>query len=108
LKLTREEGIDAAMNKDKLDAIVAPSNAPTWMTDWVNGDCGSNYISSSSQAAIAGYPSITVPAGFLHELPIGISFYGKPYTEHRLIQFAYAFEQMTKARRKPKFLTTAQ
>ena len=107
LKLTREEGIDAAMNKDKLDAIVAPSNAPTWMTDWVNGDCGSNYISSSSQPAIAGYPSITVPAGFLHELPIGISFFGKPYTEHKLIQYAYAFEQLTKARRKPKFLTTA-
>ena len=107
IKLTREEGIDAAMKKDKLDAIIAPSNAPTWMTDWVNGDCGSNYISSSSQPAIAGYPSITVPAGFLHELPIGISFFGKPYTEHKLIQYAYAFEQLTKVRRKPKFLTTA-
>jgi len=108
LKLTREEGIDAAMKKDKLDAIIAPSNAPTWMTDWVNGDCGSNYISSSSLAAIAGYPSITVPAGFLHELPIGLSFIGMPYTEHVLIRLAYAFEQMTKARRKPKFLVTAQ
>ena len=107
IKLTREEGIDAAMNKDKLDAIVAPSNAPTWMIDWVNGDCGSNYISSSSLAAVAGYPSITVPAGFLRELPIGISFFGKPYTEHVLIKLAYAFEQMTKARRKPKFLPTA-
>ncbi len=107
LKLTREEGIDAAMNKDKLDAIVAPSNAPTWMIDWVNGDCGSNYISSSSLAAVAGYPSITVPAGFLRELPIGISFFGRPYTEHILIRIAYAFEQMTKARKKPKFLATA-
>ncbi|PYS97945.1 MAG: amidase [Acidobacteria bacterium] len=107
IKLTREIGIDAAMNKDKLDAIVAPSNAPTWMTDLVNGDCGSNYISSSSMAAISGYPSITVPAGFLHELPIGISFFGRAYSEPVLIRVAYAFEQMTKARRKPKFLATA-
>ncbi len=106
-KLSREKGIDAAMNKEKLDAIVAPSNAPTWMIDWVNGDCGSNYVSSSSLAAVAGYPSITVPAGFLRELPIGISFFGKAYSEGVLIKLAYAFEQAINARRMPKFLATA-
>lgn len=105
LKYTRDE-IDSLMTQHKLDAIVAPTNAPTWMTDLVNGDCGSNYISSSSLAAISGYPSITVPAGFIHELPIGLSFIGRPYSEDVLIRLGYAFEQATKARRKPKFLAT--
>jgi amidase len=104
--LTQDRGIDAVMNKDKLDAIVAPSNAPTWMIDLVNGDCFSNYISSSTIPAVAGYPNITVPAGILNELPIGISFFGRAYSEPTLIKIAYAFEQATKARRKPKFLPT--
>jgi amidase len=104
--LTQDKGIDAIIKKDNLDAIVAPSNSPTWMIDLVNGDCGGNYISSSSLAAVAGYPNITVPAGTLRELPIGISFFGGAFTEPALIKFAYAFEQMTKARKAPKFLAT--
>lgn len=105
-KYAADEGIDEAVEKNKLDAIVGPSNAPTWLIDTVSGDCGSGYVSSSSMAAVAGYPNITVPAGFAKELPIGISFFGKAFTEPTLIKLAYSFEQATKARRKPKFLKT--
>lgn len=102
--MTQELGIDAVMDKDKLDAIVAPSGGVAWMTDLVGGDCG--VFESSSLAAVAGYPNITVPAGFIQGLPAGISFFGKAFTEHKLIMAAYAFEQATKARRSPKFLPT--
>lgn len=105
-KYARTEGIDQVMDENKLDAIVAPSNAPTWMIDTVNGDCGSGYVGSSSMPAVAGYPNITVPAGFAKELPIGISFFGRAWSEPTLIKFAYSFEQAAKARRKPKFLPT--
>lgn len=105
-KYSRDEGIDEAMDKNKLDAIFAPSNSPTWMIDTVNGDCGSGYVSSSSMAAVAGYPNITVPAGFAKELPIGVSFFGRAWSEATLIKIAYSFEQATKARRKPRFLQT--
>lgn len=105
-KYSRDEGIDEAMNKNNLNAIFAPSNSPTWMIDTVNGDCGSGYVSSSSMAAVAGYPNITVPAGFAKELPIGVSFFGRAWSEAILIKIAYSFEQATKARRQPKFLRT--
>jgi amidase len=106
--LSQTQGIDAVMTKNNVEALIAPTNAPTWMIDLVNGDCGSNYVSSSSLAAVSGYPSITVPAGFVRELPIGISFFGRAYSEHILIKLAYAFEQITNARRIPKFLPTYQ
>lgn len=104
--LAQTNGIDAAMNRNKLDAVVAPSNSPVWTIDAINGDCGSAYVSSSSLAAVAGYPNITVPAGFIKELPIGASFFGRAFSEPILIRIAYAFEQQTQARRIPKFLTT--
>ncbi|MGI8468209.1 MAG: amidase [Pyrinomonadaceae bacterium] len=101
---TQEQGIDAVMDKNKLDAIVAPSGGVAWMTDLVNGDCG--VFESSSLAAVAGYPNITVPAGYVQGLPAGISFFGRAFSEPVLIKIAYAFEQATKARKTPKFLPT--
>ncbi|HUF03991.1 MAG TPA: amidase [Aridibacter sp.] len=104
--MSREKGLDAALDGQKLDAIVGPSNAPTWMVDLVNGDCGSGYIGSSQFPAVSGYPNITVPFGFIKELPIGVSFMGGAWQEPKLFRIAYAFEQLTKGRRKPKYLAT--
>ena len=104
-RFSRKEGIDAAMKKHKLDALVAPTDSPAWMTDLVDGD---HFLGgSSSAAAVAGYPSITVPAGHVFGLPVGISFFGSAWSEPKLIALAYAFEQATKFRRTPKFLPTA-
>src|SRR5438045_9683047 len=100
--MTQEDGTDGVMAKDKLDAIVAPSGGTAWMADLVGGDCG--VFESSSMAAVAGYPNITVPAVYVQGLPVGISFFGKAFTEGRLIECAYAFEQATKMRRAPKLL----
>ncbi len=103
-KLTRTEGIDAILSKNNLDAIVAPTAGPAWLTDWIDGDHADS--GCSSPPAVAGYPHITVPAGFQFGLPIGISFFGASWTEPKLIKLAYAFEQARKARRKPEFLPT--
>jgi amidase len=104
LKMSRADGIDATMDKYKLDAIVAPTGGPAWTTDLINGDHFSG--ASSTPAAVAGYPNINVPAGYSHGLPIGISFFGRAYSEPALIKFAYAYEQATKHRRTPRFIPT--
>jgi len=104
LRQSRTEGIDATMNKYKLDAIVAPTGGPAWPTDLINGDHFSG--GSSTPAAVAGYPNINVPAGFSHGLPIGISFFGRAYSEPTLIRIAYAYEQATRHRKPPTFIPT--
>jgi amidase len=104
-RLSREEGLDAVMDEHRLDAVVAPSGAPAWLIDHVNGDhfVGGN----SSPAAVAGYPSITVPMGAVSELPVGLSFIGRAWSEAALIRLASAFELVTQHRRPPRFLPSA-
>jgi amidase len=100
----RAQGIDLVMTTLKLDAIVAPTGSPSWPIDLINGD---HFLgASSSPAAIAGYPSITVPAGDVHGLPVGLSFIGRRWSEAKLLGLAYAFEQATHHRHPPKFLPT--
>jgi amidase len=105
-RLARIEGIDAVMDKFKLDALVAPTGGPAWVTDLVTGDHFSG--GSSNAAAVAGYPNINVTAGSMFGLPVGISFFGRAWSEPALIKFAYAFEQATLARKAPQFLATAE
>ncbi len=103
-RLSRKEGIDAVLSKNKVDAIIGPTAGPAWVTDWVDGDRTDS--GCASPPAVAGYPHITVPAGFKFGLPLGISFFGAAWSEPKLIKYAYAFEQARKARRKPEFLPT--
>jgi amidase len=105
LRLSRKEGIDAVMDQYKLDAVVAPTAGPAWLTDLVTGDHSTG--GSSNAAAVAGYPDISVPAGFISGLPVGISFFGRAWSEPTLLKIAYGFEQTIKARKPPQFLPTA-
>ena len=100
-RLSREEGLDAALEEHRLDAILGPSGGPAWVTDLVHGDHFS--VGSSGAAAVAGYPNVTVPAGHIHGLPVGVSFFGAAWSEPTLIRIAWAFEQATSHRRPPRF-----
>ena len=105
-RLSRQEGIDAAMDKYRLNALIAPTDGPAWPTDWINGDHFS--AGTSTLAAVAGYPHITVPMGFVFGLPVGISFFGRAWSEPALIKLAYSYEQATKARKPPQFGKTVE
>jgi amidase len=104
LRATRENGIDKVMNTNRLDAIMAPTGSPAWKTDLLLGD---HFVGgSSSLAAISGYPAITVPMGFVDDLPVGVTFFGKAWNEPLLLEIAYSYEQGTKHRKAPKYIVS--
>ena len=107
-RLSRLEGIDAVIQEHDLDAVLCPSGGPAWLIDLVNGDGGRSWdMDSTSYAAVAGYPHITVPAGYIFGLPIGLSFFAGAWQEPQIIRLAYAFEQKTMVRVPPRILKTA-
>jgi amidase len=103
--LSQAQGVDAVMSKNNLDALIAPTGGPAWTTDLLNGDHFTG--GSSTPAAVAGYPNVQVPAGYVYGLPVGISFFGRAFTEPKLIRLAYAYEQATKHRQPPRLLPEA-
>jgi amidase len=103
-RFARDQGIDAVMNAHRLDAIVVPALGPSWPSDLLNGDHITG--AGTTPAAVAGYPSITVPAGWVGDLPVGLLFMGRAWSEARLIGLAFAYEQATKHRKPPRFLPT--
>jgi amidase len=106
--LSRAQGIDATMAKYKLDALVAPTGGPAWVTDLVNGDGGTGAAPGpSTVTSVAGYPHVTVPMGYVRGLPVGVSFFGLAWSEPTLIRLAYAYEQATRHRHPPTFAPTA-
>ena len=104
LEAFRVNGVDRVMDKNNLDAIVSPTGSPAWKTDLINGD--KYYISTTVYAALSGYPNINVPMGFIGNVPIGISFYGRAWSEPLLLEIAYSYEQNTKHRKPPEFLVS--
>ncbi|HZJ66232.1 MAG TPA: amidase family protein, partial [Kofleriaceae bacterium] len=107
IKITRDQLIDKVMNEHKLDAFVAATGGPAWLIDPVNGDSGTG-VSCSTLPAVSGYAHVTVPGGQFRGLPVGLSFFGRPFSEGKLIGYAYAYEQGTKHRRPPRYLPSAE
>jgi amidase len=107
VRLARTQGIDAVLTRFRLDALVAPTQGPVWRIDLVNGDSWCS-PTITTPPAVAGYPHITVPMGFVQGLPVGLSFVGRAWSEPVLLKLAYAFEQQSKARRPPAFAVTSQ